>query len=212
MEDFEKLITDYLDNKRFNKEEDLKKLKEKGLKQRNIFNRKLVYSFATIVLVCVIALSIILPNINKNASRIVYFDDSQIEYTEISEYNDLLELMDNKTLIPKIEAISYYNKSITAIKDNRQVGIYSVLTINTMEYISVYMYSVYANFVLSSVNIYDFVENVIWGDYNIKYRITNNGVINSYEFSFTHNGIYHYYKVESVTNYEITTLMNSLFS
>ena len=64
----------------------------------------------------------------------------------------------------------------------------------------------------SFIDIYNLKDEILWNEYKVLYKIYSDGMINSYEVAFAHNGIYHYYKVESVTNYEITTLMNSLFS
>ncbi len=211
----EKIITEYLDSKKFNKEEDLKKLKQIGLKQKAPLSLKLkplLYSVATVALVLIITLSVLLPRLNnKGETPVVYFDDSKIAFTEIEDYNELHLLMDNKALKPNVVAQSYLNKSITALEDNKQIGIYSVLTVYTQEVYMIYTYSIYSNYILSDINIYNLSEKTIWNDYEIEYKIVSYGMNNIYEISFTHNKLYHYFKVESFTAYEIPQLMDALF-
>ena len=58
-----------------------------------------------------------------------YFDDKQIEYVVINEYDDLHALMDNKALKPNVIGIQYTNKSITSKNDGKQIGIYSSILV-----------------------------------------------------------------------------------
>lgn len=208
----EKLVVDYLDNKQFNMEKDLSKLKQVGLKQKKHFNFKpLIYSVSAIVLVLIISLSIILPNLNKGEQK-YYFDDNQITYTEDIEYNDLHALMGNKALKPNVVGIQYTNKSITSKSDGKQIGIFSLIIVYANDIVDIAFHVLHKNYILEEINTSNLANETEWRNINIDFYQRVNAGVNVTEIGFVYNNLQHYFEIKTAREFEIVELLNTLFT
>jgi len=208
----EKLVVDYLDNKQFNMEKDLSKLKQVGLKQKKSFNFKpLIYSVSAIVLVLIISLSIILPNLNKGEQK-YYFDDKQIEYVVVDDYSALHELMDNKALKPNVIGIQYTNKSITSKNDAKQIGIFSLILVYLGDFLEIKMHVLHKNYFLEEINVSNLQKEVKWNNTNVKFNQEFQSDINVSKVYLEYNGLQHYFEVKTAREFEIVELLDTLFT